>query len=250
MSLISYPIIRQYVWYCKKLNTDYFSKTLPVLYMKQKYYIYYTDTDINILKKVNLHLPTGESCKFENVVYHVRVFTNYDHDDIINKLRKLYKIVYIDVDENLIWKERTIEKPTHSFFDKLISFTSYRNYNKSPSDHIMMIPILQSPIETQIEQPQIETQMEQPQIEAQTEQPLVKTEINNTLNLCDNSDTNTCSEQHKIDMSKIEDYYSAPEVKSTEIITAEIINGTGIKKHQEVFAEDDFIIIYTNEADL
>lgn len=104
MSLISYPFIRQYFWYYKKVNTEYFGKTLPILHIKYKYHIYYTNDDLKLFKKIGLSFSQDETCDYENVKYFIGTFSEDNHDEITSKLKSLYRIIYIDIDDKSIWK--------------------------------------------------------------------------------------------------------------------------------------------------
>ena len=258
MSLISYPTIRQYIWYHKKLNTEYFCKVLPILHVKYKYHIYYTDADFKSLKKVNIHFTCEESCEFEKKIYYVSTFTKENHDDIISKLRKIYNIVYIDVDENLVWNERKNEKPKHNFFDKLINFNNCV-YNEPSKEFVVGIhtqpirvvsPVQNMPVPVEI----IESSEPSPQIVV--ELSYKETETSESYGIEKSNNVNTLLRESgysgNTTIPIVENYYDV-ESKTNEninIIVTEIINGTGIKKHQEVFDGDDFIVIEANEADL
>lgn len=147
MSLTSYPIIKQYLWYYKKLNTHFFSKTIPILHIDHKYCIYYTDAHMKSFDKLHLCFSQKNTLEFEKNKYYIGIFTYEDHNDIVNKLRKVYNIEYIDVDDNLIWKQRHIKNTNNLVIKKIVT---------PPEPITLPEPVTPEPVSDIIEQNKIE----------------------------------------------------------------------------------------------
>lgn len=102
MSLISYPIIKQYLWYHNKFSVEYKGNTLPIIYLKYKYYMFHE------LSKpiIGCDELDSEPYLLNKKIYRCVSFPIAKQVAMEKKLRENYRIIYIDVNDDMMWKVR------------------------------------------------------------------------------------------------------------------------------------------------
>lgn len=103
-----HALIIQYMWYNTKLKLLYGDECLLILNNNLKLYIIYKNLSHDQLlneKKFYKHIIC-ETYKISTDIYNYFIFDVVHESDIVLKLRKKYKIIYIDVGANNEWKIR------------------------------------------------------------------------------------------------------------------------------------------------
>lgn len=219
MSVINNQIIKQYFWYNNKFNNGYKNNTLPILYINNLYHFF---TETEIIKEINTQI-----IDFDSVKYHHVSFLNDNYDNIINKLRKKYRIIFIDVNESSLWTIRTppLEKTSVNIFDLF-----YKSDNLKIIDDI-------SDINKNI---------------FINSDNLIVSEKNNTLKesiIKSPQNSQIINNKKSLNKHIINDYFSCDNKNtgSYEIITAKIDSNTAINEYNR--SDDEFVIIDRNYAD-
>ena len=109
MSSITCSIIKQYMWYHNKFKKRDGSSFLIVLFFKcTSMYctIYENLSKLNITNEKKHYSTTPTEHVFDKNTYHSFPFYKINEKVIIDNLRNVYDIIYIDVDLNKTWTER------------------------------------------------------------------------------------------------------------------------------------------------
>ena len=119
-------IIKQYFRYFVKLNKN--TKKIPILHMKNnnhiKYYIFYNDDHGSVFYDLLLDVQY-ESFIYDKKICNCISFSEHEFETIKMKLKKIYEIVIIDIDDKLCWH---IRYPTHN----MAALVNMQNIGEKP----------------------------------------------------------------------------------------------------------------------
>lgn len=126
MNQITWEIIKQYMWYYNRFKIYDHSKFIIILHFQQNsmnYVIYKNITDTQLKYEKQNYFSYPFELKNDSDTYFIFSFENEKKDQIINTLRKYYKIFFINVDSNKIWNvdSQYLNKFKNTGFINLVS---------------------------------------------------------------------------------------------------------------------------------
>jgi hypothetical protein len=247
-------------------------KTLPIIHHYGIYYICYNNLFASDIIMLNINFQNCESFENKGNICHRVAFFESDKEPIVCVLSKIFKIIYIDVNQSLQWTIRN-EKLIQLGFPTL--HTIMENLLVSEQPHVMsrtilaplVIPSMNPPKEDSIRTilaPSVMPSSNPPKedlirtILAPSVMPSSnppKEDLIRTILAPSVTPISYIDEQNSSCGTNIKHNTSITSFGSCgsfELITTEIIdnsNEANIRNCDEMFSGDDFVIIETNVAD-